>query len=596
MILLKKKNYLAKNETTTGQNIQIENQKTEIKNLIIDGESSQENEPSPENPSKINSVGYTNLFDKDSTRDGVYIGSDGSFQENSETLMSDFIEIEINENYYISGRTVWSSVALYNSNKTFLERIVTNNPNGVLNITNSRCKYIILNASLSDKVSLKIERRNIPHPYIPFGKYGIEVKTTGKNLFDYNKLITEVNVNSSGSVILDYNANINYVKLESGKTYTISSDSSRMWVISYFIDKPKLNDTGIPKIVIQNSKEYTFTMPEGYNYFVVREYINGTSGEDNKNKKIMLNEGSEATEYTPYQEQTTVLQLNEPLRSLPNGVKDIAYIKNNKLYVDRYVGSVVLNGTENWEIQWSTEDCHAWKVALANGITYPNDFYVINPISSDCFKTYGQNSLINNTGAGKSGICGRVNNNHIIILYNDIKSINDFKIWLSTNNVQVDYQLATPITEELGDITIPELLDGENNISNSENANMKIEYVNYTPEIFEFNTILQSGYRINEQQNLISKKQFVNGKRKKINTSYTDVIINLDLGCFDGNTLGECLTNLTDGEYEYYSLKDKKIKNANFIVTLPELQVDNSACEVFVGDFTATLEKSSDVE
>ena len=113
---------------------------------------------------------------------------------------------------------------------------------------------------------------------------------------------------------------------------------------------------------------------------------------------------------------------------------------------------------------------------------------------------------------------------------------------------------------------------------------------------FEFETILQSGYRINEQPNLIAKKQFVNGRRKKIVTAYTDVIIKIDLGCFEGNTLAEYLANLTDGEYEYYSLKDKQMKSAKFIVTLPELQIDNSAGEVFVGDFTATLEKSGDVE
>lgn len=113
---------------------------------------------------------------------------------------------------------------------------------------------------------------------------------------------------------------------------------------------------------------------------------------------------------------------------------------------------------------------------------------------------------------------------------------------------------------------------------------------------FEFETILQSGYRINEQPNLIAKKQFVNGKRKKILTSYTDVVINIDLGCFDGDTLAEYVSKLTDGEYQFYSLKDKQMKSANFIVTLPELKIDNSAGEVFVGDFTAVLEKSSDVE
>ena len=113
---------------------------------------------------------------------------------------------------------------------------------------------------------------------------------------------------------------------------------------------------------------------------------------------------------------------------------------------------------------------------------------------------------------------------------------------------------------------------------------------------YDYEIILQGGYKINEQPNLITKKQFVNGKRKKIDTAYTDVIIKIDLGCFEGNTLAEYLANLTDGEYQYYSLKDKVMKNANFIVTLPELQIDNSASEVFVGDFTAVLEKSSDVE
>lgn len=113
---------------------------------------------------------------------------------------------------------------------------------------------------------------------------------------------------------------------------------------------------------------------------------------------------------------------------------------------------------------------------------------------------------------------------------------------------------------------------------------------------FEFETILASGYKINEQPNLINKKQFVNGRRKKIITAYTDVVINIDLGCFDGDTLADYLENLTDGEYQYYSLNDKVMKNANFIVTIPQLQVDNSANEVFVGDFTAVLEKSSDVE
>ena len=112
---------------------------------------------------------------------------------------------------------------------------------------------------------------------------------------------------------------------------------------------------------------------------------------------------------------------------------------------------------------------------------------------------------------------------------------------------------------------------------------------------FDFDKILVNGYKINEQPNLINKKQFVNGRRKKIITNYTDVVIEINLGCFDGNTLYTYLQKLQDGEFMYYSLKDKQYKSANFIVTLPEQTINNSASEVIVDDFTAVLEKSGDV-
>ena len=112
---------------------------------------------------------------------------------------------------------------------------------------------------------------------------------------------------------------------------------------------------------------------------------------------------------------------------------------------------------------------------------------------------------------------------------------------------------------------------------------------------FEFDKILASGYTINEQSNLIAKKQFVNGNRKKITTSYTDVIIEINIGCFDGDTLATYISKLTDGEYKYYSLEDKIEKNANFIVTLPSQTIENASSDIIVSDFTVILEKSSDV-
>lgn len=117
-----------------------------------------------------------------------------------------------------------------------------------------------------------------------------------------------------------------------------------------------------------------------------------------------------------------------------------------------------------------------------------------------------------------------------------------------------------------------------------------------TNGVYNFDKILYEGYDIDEQPNTIAKKQYVNGKRKKIQTEYTDVVININLGCYSNDNLSECLQHLKDGEYQYYSLKEKQYKNANFIVTLPQLGVESSSGDIIVKDFTVLLEKSGDVE
>lgn len=121
-----------------------------------------------------------------------------------------------------------------------------------------------------------------------------------------------------------------------------------------------------------------------------------------------------------------------------------------------------------------------------------------------------------------------------------------------------------------------------------------LEKKNEDNTYYEFDKILADGYRITEQPNLINKVQFANGRRKKITTTYTDVVIEIDLGCFDGDTLTEYIEELTDGEYSYYSLKDQSYKSANFVVTMPQQSVNNVASGVIVNDFTAILEKSSE--
>lgn len=112
-----------------------------------------------------------------------------------------------------------------------------------------------------------------------------------------------------------------------------------------------------------------------------------------------------------------------------------------------------------------------------------------------------------------------------------------------------------------------------------------------------FNNIVE--YNIYEQPDLIAKKKFVNGKRKKITTSYTDVVIEFNLKGLDGTTAKTYLENLVDGDtYQYWSIVDNQYNSAVFIVTFPKISLQNclASDNSLVDEFAIILEKSDDAE
>ena len=114
---------------------------------------------------------------------------------------------------------------------------------------------------------------------------------------------------------------------------------------------------------------------------------------------------------------------------------------------------------------------------------------------------------------------------------------------------------------------------------------------------FDSDKILRNGYEIYEQENAIDKKQMANGKRKKIITSYVDCIININIGLWDNKTYQEYKEYLIDGEFQYWSYRENKMKNANFIITNPSISTEYAYenNDIGIDDMTIKLEKSSDV-
>ena len=163
------------------------------------------------------------------------------------------------------------------------------------------------------------------------------------------------------------------------------------------------------------------------------------------------------------QSNTLQIPLNEPLRGLPNGIKDRIIKRNGQWVIERNCEEVVLDGSENWEYdeyEYFIRDFTNYKKSgkiLTENIPNKETNFVKAPL---------------NTLAIKLGI------NYGIIMRNDEcqNNLNAFKEWLSNNHIRAIYELNEAIYEPLHiNSTINTYLD-VTHISNNSNilANMNI--------------------------------------------------------------------------------------------------------------------------
>lgn len=139
-------------------------------------------------------------------------------------------------------------------------------------------------------------------------------------------------------------------------------------------------------------------------------------------------------------ESIKTYQLDAPLRSLPNGIKD--EIVGNKLI--RRCGEVILNGTEYWDFyKRNTEvtfnKTTAFETSVINGLIMNNNLDNRN-IYCTGFKPSSFFSIDEEGIFTKGMVRVAIANNKLTTL--DVAS---FKTWLSQNPVKLIYELATPI-------------------------------------------------------------------------------------------------------------------------------------------------------
>ena len=161
---------------------------------------------------------------------------------------------------------------------------------------------------------------------------------------------------------------------------------------------------------------------------------------------------SNSSEYSNYIEGNSnkkEILLNEPLRGLPNGVKDSIEKINGEWKIVRRCGEIILNGSEDWsKVDYNHNDL-CTRIDLTIPTNSDRSDLVCNniPVCAD-----------DNIEKENFYIAGHNHKNRFVIILPNSKlssaTIEGAKEWLSKNNATVIYLLPTPIIEDISPVTL----------------------------------------------------------------------------------------------------------------------------------------------
>ena len=452
--------------------------------------------PSPDYPSEIESVGYENLFDISKISENTYLTPDNESGTSSFSNVSDYIKVKANENYKLSfnydslANSNNRAICYYDTNKTFLIGGNYSPPNKEIIITPKENGYIRFTYDINC-YDVQLEKGTQQHSYIPYGKYGIEVKNTGKNLFDgtgwrpvqsddgFPKPATGATIVSSDANNISFTSKQRtYAGVESGfinvkanETYMFSAKfttpTNRFFITQYDENKIRISTLNYANVTTLQNTSFT-TTNDGY---ITIAFTNTTNEQTTyKIENIQLEKGSTSTAYEPYQSSSLLFQLDQPLRSLPNGVKDELVIENGRAKIIKKVGKIVLDGSESWQV---TSRSNGYQFQTRNSLGK-----IIPDTEIGMLSNYFKGIKFSDRDSINESIYAYNADTDIRILTNVASTTANFKTWLSTHNTQVDYELAEPYTETIGEVETLSTFKGVNNVSLVANmqTNMTITY------------------------------------------------------------------------------------------------------------------------
>ena len=407
----------------------------------------------------IESVGdkSKNLFDG-KTRNGYY--SSGEFKVNSSNL-ANVNPIEIKPNtYYTGSGDALPRMSFYDSDMNF----ISYNPNLTTCLSPSNAKYMNIHAF--GATYFQIEEGSQVTSYEPYyDGYKISGKSIGKNLFnskihyDIYRMSTTIYKKDVGTYKLPNSISGSHklirVELPIGKTYEITINHFdkyyNAWTFGIFENDEGSFALDREVYVSAYAISYTntpltttFTTKHRYQFIKVEYNSNPNADQDvlDSIQIIQIEEGEEIISYEPYKESTYSYIIDEPLRSLPNGVCD--EIDLEKGVVTRRVGKYTFTGDEPTfgEATEVTGDVTTTYLTIQDRAKGQENNIICNSLACYPYGVYEdiQGILVS------SYSCFVFSFKNGTLKSNDIEGV---KQWFKDNPTTVYYELATPITEYL---------------------------------------------------------------------------------------------------------------------------------------------------
>lgn len=288
---------------------------------------------------------------------------------------------------------------------------------------------------------------------------------------------------------------------------------------SYFIEgnetrfrfSKKNGDIVIKDVYFSNSSnKLTFSFTEDTNV----EWLQIRTGPNiNYNNLVIKPQLEEETTTTPFEQHleiqiTANIPEGEFIGKINDTYKDTLKVEYNEedgqyhLNLYKNIGKVILNGSEDWISRTSTVTNYL-KYRLTNGLPLGakaplaiiSNYFITNKGAND--SPYEGNAICSNSGNYNKWL-------HISIDSTLASNTDEFKTWLSNNNVTVYHALAIPYVVDLGVVDMPVTYDGATNLFTDSDLlpSINIEYYTEILENAKDNIIGQDIYLQDEVDTL----------------------------------------------------------------------------------------------